>query len=73
MERVVDSNTRLVSMALISNVNGYLHDVKAISDLAHTHGAYVYADVIQAAGNTPIDVKAIGLDLCACSSYKWLM
>lgn len=73
MERVVDDNTRLVSMALVSNVNGYLHDVKAISDLAHAHGAYVYADVIQAAGNTPIDVKAIGLDLCACSSYKWLM
>ena len=73
MERVVDGDTRLVSMALVSNINGYRHDVKAISDLAHAHGAYVYADVIQAAGNTPIDVKAIGLDLCACSSYKWLM
>lgn len=73
VERVVDRNTRLVSMALVSNVNGYLHDVKAISDVAHAHGAYVYADVIQAAGCVPIDVQRMGLDFCACSSYKWLM
>ena len=73
MEAAVDAKTRLVSMALVSNINGYLHDVKAISALAHAHGAYVYADVIQAAGAVPLDVKAMGLDFCACSSYKWLM
>jgi len=73
MEQVVDDQTRLVSMALVSNINGYLHDVKGISDLAHAHGAYIYADVIQAAGCVPIDVQAMGLDMCACSSYKWLM
>jgi selenocysteine lyase/cysteine desulfurase len=73
VERAVDRNTRLVSMALVSNVNGFLHDVKAISDIAHAHGALVYADVIQAAGAVPIDVKAMGIDACACSHYKWLM
>jgi len=73
VERAVDDQTRLVSMALVSNVNGYLHDVKAVSDVAHAHGAYVYADIIQAAGAVPIDVRAMGLDMCACSSYKWLM
>jgi selenocysteine lyase/cysteine desulfurase len=73
VERAVDKNTKLVSMALVSNVNGYLHDVKGISDIAHASGAYVYADVIQAAGAVPIDVAAMGLDMCACSSYKWLM
>ena len=73
VERAVNRNTKLVSMALVSNVNGYLHDVKGISDIAHANGAYVYADVIQAAGAVPIDVAAMGLDMCACSSYKWLM
>jgi len=24
-------------------------------------------------GNTPIDVKASGVDFCACSTFKWLM
>jgi len=73
MERAIDSNTRLVSMALVSNINGYMHNVRAISDIAHANGAYVYADIIQAAGNTPVDVQAMGIDCCACSTYKWLM
>ncbi|MGO8736884.1 MAG: aminotransferase class V-fold PLP-dependent enzyme [Terriglobia bacterium] len=73
LESVVDRKTRLISLALVSNVNGYLADIKAISQLAHAHGAYVYADIIQCVGAIPIDVKAMGIDLAACSTYKWLM
>src|SRR5436309_1603552 len=73
MERVVDRNTRLVSMALVSNVNGYLHDARAISYLAHAHGAYVFADMVQAAGAVPIDVRAMGIDFGSTATYKWLM
>ena len=47
MERAIDRNTRLVSMALVSNVNGYLHDARAIADFAHAHGAFLYADMVQ--------------------------
>jgi selenocysteine lyase/cysteine desulfurase len=53
--------------------NGFQHDLKAVADLAHAHGAYVYADIVQAAGAVPIDVRATGVDFCACSSFKWLM
>ncbi len=73
MERAIDSNTRLVSMALVSNVNGYMHDAKAISEIAHANGALVYGDIIQGAGCAPIDVNEMGLDCCANSSYKYLM
>jgi selenocysteine lyase/cysteine desulfurase len=73
MERAIDRNTRLVSMALVSNVNGYLHDAKAISDLAHAHGAYVFADMVQAAGAVPVDVRAMGIDFGSTATYKWLM
>lgn len=73
MERAIDRNTRLVSMALVSNVNGYLHDARAISDLAHAHGAYVFADMVQAAGAVPIDVRAMGIDFGSTATYKWLM
>lgn len=72
LERVVDRKTKLIAIALVSNINGYLHDVKAISDLAHAHGAYLYCDVIQMAGAMPIDVKAMGIDFLACSAYKFL-
>jgi selenocysteine lyase/cysteine desulfurase len=73
MARAIDRNTRLVSMALVSNVNGYLHDARAISDLAHAQGAYVFADMVQAAGAVPIDVRAMGIDFGSAATYKWLM
>ena len=73
MERVVDRKTRLVAVSLVSWYNGFQHDLKRVCDLAHANGAYVYADIVQAAGNTPIDVRASGVDFCACSSFKWLM
>ena len=53
MDRAIDKNTRLVSLAMVSNVNGFMHDVKAVSDIAHARGAYVFADIIQAVGAVP--------------------
>jgi selenocysteine lyase/cysteine desulfurase len=73
LERVVDRNTTLVEVSLVAMYNGFQHDLKAVCELAHSHGAYVYADIVQAAGATPIDVRATGVDFCACSSFKWLM
>jgi selenocysteine lyase/cysteine desulfurase len=73
MEKVVDKNTKLIALSLVSYYNGFQHDLKAVCDLAHAHGAHVYADIIQAAGAVPIDVRASGVDFCACSSFKWLM
>jgi selenocysteine lyase/cysteine desulfurase len=73
MDKAIDRETRLVSLALVSNINGYLHKVKAIADIAHARGAIVYADIIQAAGAVPIDVQAMGIDCAGCGAYKWLM
>ncbi|MGH9387504.1 MAG: aminotransferase class V-fold PLP-dependent enzyme [Vicinamibacterales bacterium] len=73
MDRAIDRNTRLVSLALVSNVNGYMHDAKAVSSLAHARGAYVFADIIQAVGAVPLDIKALGIDFASAGTYKWLM
>jgi len=73
LARAMDRRTRLVALSLVSWYNGFQHDLKAVCDLAHAQGAYVYADVVQAAGNTPIDVRASGVDFLACSTFKWLM
>lgn len=73
LERVIDKKTRLVEVSLVAMTNGFQHDLKAVCELAHSRGAYVYADIIQAAGNTPIDVRASGVDFAACSTFKWLM
>lgn len=73
MAKAIDGKTKLIALSLVSMTNGFEHNLTAVCDLAHAHGAYVYADIVQAAGAIPIDVKASGVDFCACASYKWLM
>lgn len=73
LERKIDRNTKLVAVSLVSYVNGFRHDLKALCELAHSYGAYVYADIVQAAGAVPLDVHASGVDFCSCASFKWLM
>jgi selenocysteine lyase/cysteine desulfurase len=73
LEKLVDKKTRLVAVSLVSFVNGYKQDIKAVADLAHAHGAYAYADIIQAAGCIPVNLHETGIDCAACGSYKWLM
>jgi len=73
LEKVVDRNTRLIEVSSIAMYNGFQHDLKAVCDLAHSVGAYVYADIIHSAGAVPFDVRATGVDFAACSSFKWLM
>jgi selenocysteine lyase/cysteine desulfurase len=73
MDRAIDRNTRLVSLALVSNVNGFMHDAKSVSALAHARGAYVFADIIQAVGAVPVDMRGLGIDFASAGTYKWLM
>jgi len=69
----VDKRTRIVSVAWVSNQNGFRHDMRPIADLAHAHGAIFYADAVQAAGMIDLDVRAAGVDALCSGSYKWLM
>jgi selenocysteine lyase/cysteine desulfurase len=73
LDKVIDRKTKLVALSLVSMINGFEHDLKAVCEIAHSRGAYVFADIVQAAGAVPIDVKASGVDFCSCASYKWLM
>ncbi|MEP7117503.1 MAG: aminotransferase class V-fold PLP-dependent enzyme [Acidobacteriota bacterium] len=73
LERVVDKNTKLVEVSHVAMYNGFQHDLKAVCELAHAHGALVYADIIQGVGAVPLDVTAVRLDFAATATYKWLM
>src|SRR5262249_48198300 len=67
---VIKGKTRLVAVSATSFVNGFQHDLKRVSEIVHAKGAMVYADIIQAAGNTPLDVKDSGVDAACCATYK---
>jgi selenocysteine lyase/cysteine desulfurase len=73
LENAVDGKTRLIEVSSTAMYNGFQHDLKAVSDLAHANGAYVYADIVQSAGAEPLDVRTSGIDFASCSSFKWLM
>lgn len=73
IERAVRKGTKLVALSLVSTFNGFTHDLKKVCEIAHAHGAMVYADIVHAAGCMPLDVKESGVDFAACASYKWLM
>jgi selenocysteine lyase/cysteine desulfurase len=59
-------------VALVSNISGYRHDMKALAQLAHHHGAYLNADAVQAMGMGPLDVKGLDIDFLTTGSYEWL-
>jgi selenocysteine lyase/cysteine desulfurase len=70
---VVDKKTKLVSVAWVSHQNGFRHDMKALADLAHSNGALVYTDAIQAVGMFPMNLTETGVDFLASGTYKWLL
>jgi len=73
LEAAVTPGTTLVAVSAVSTINGFEHDLKRVSEIAHAKGALVYADIIHAAGAVPLDLAASGVDFAACSGYKWLM
>lgn len=69
----LNKNTALVAVSLVSMTTGYKYDLKALCDLAHSYGAWVHVDAIQAVGSTHVDVRDSGVDSLAAGTYKWLM
>jgi selenocysteine lyase/cysteine desulfurase len=72
-ERLVDHSTRVISVSYVSYINGYRHDLAALADLAHSYGAYLHVDAIQALGALRINVKESNIDFLSCGTYKWLL
>ena len=72
-ERMVDDRTVAVVVSHVEYSNGFRNDLKALSEVAHEHGAVIIVDVCQSAGAPRIDVKRDKADFLATSSYKWLL
>ena len=47
-----DDRTRLISVAWVSNRNGFRYDLPALAEIAHARGGYLFADGIQAFGTS---------------------
>jgi cysteine desulfurase len=71
MRASIDDRTLLVTVMLAQNETGVLHPVSAIAEMAHTRGALVHVDAVQAAGKVPLDQRALGADFLTISGHKF--
>nr|NIR87009.1 cysteine desulfurase [Candidatus Bathyarchaeota archaeon] len=69
-EKVIDDNTRLVTITHASNVLGAITPVEEIIKIAHEHGAYVLVDGAQSVPHMKLDVQKMGCDFLAFSGHK---
>ncbi len=62
--------TALVCVMRVNNETGVVQPIQEITALAHSVGALMFTDCVQAAPHERIDVKKWGVDLLSLSSHK---
>ena len=68
--KVMNENTKVISLASITNTIGDERDIKKISSIAHDNGVYVVVDASQSVGHIKTDVKDMDADFVAFSGHK---
>lgn len=70
IKKCITKNTKVISLAYITNVIGDKRNIKEIVSYAHKHGIIVVVDAAQAIGHTKIDVRDMDADMLAFSAHK---
>mgnify|MGYP003449784209 FL=1 len=66
----ITPNTKIVSIAMASNVMGTINPIKEITKIAHENGAIMVVDAAQGAPHLKIDVQDLDCDFLAFSGHK---
>ena len=70
VKKVINSNTKIISIAHVGNVLGYTVDIRSIAKLAHEYGAILVVDGAQSVPHNKIDFKDLDCDFLAFSAHK---
>ncbi|MBD2837467.1 kynureninase [Pseudomonas sp. JM0905a] len=68
----IGNDTAVVMITQVNYKTGYLHDMAALTALAHECGALTIWDLCHSAGAVPVDLKAAGADYAIGCTYKYL-
>jgi selenocysteine lyase/cysteine desulfurase len=71
--RAVDDRTALVATSHVFFATGAIQDVRALADAVHRRGALLLVDGYHAAGQLPVDVRALDVDFYCSGGLKWLL
>ena len=70
VKEAITNNTKVISLAGITNVIGDIRPIKEICDLAHSNGILVVEDGAQSVPHIKTDVKESNIDFLAFSGHK---
>lgn len=69
-EKTITDQTKIVSVAYVSNVMGVTSPVKELAAIAHRHGAVMVVDGAQSTPHMKVDVQDLDCDFYALSGHK---
>lgn len=70
LKQKMNNKVKVIALAQITNVLGYLAPIKEICKIAHEYGAIVVVDGAQSVPHMKVDVKALDCDFMAFSAHK---
>jgi kynureninase len=68
----IDNDTAAVLLTEVDYRTGRLHDMAAITEVAHAAGAVMIWDLAHSAGAVPVDVAGCGAEFAVGCTYKYL-
>jgi cysteine desulfurase / selenocysteine lyase len=66
----ITDHTKIVAIAHVTNVLGYIAPVKELAKIVHQHGAVLVLDGAQSVPHVPTDVKDLDCDFLSFSGHK---
>ena len=72
IKRIVTKNTKVISIAHISNVIGDIRDIEAIGKFCKENDIYFVVDASQSVGHIDVDVEKANVSFLAFSAHKML-
>ena len=70
LEKLIDSQTILISIMHSNNETGTIQPIKEISEICHRHGILLHTDASQSVGKVHIDVQNLGVDFLTIAGHK---
>jgi cysteine desulfurase len=71
LKKSITKETVLVSITLASSETGTIEPIKEIAAITKERNVLLHTDAVAAAGNIPIDVKELGVDLMSMAAHQF--